>query len=69
MMVNSAQMRKSSLMREMADAAGYEVVDIRLPESLQFSDVRGFPRVDVKALVEQARRRQAMDSLISASEE
>lgn len=57
-MINSAQMR------EVAVAAGWDVIEARLPESLPVKDIAGIPRVDVKALVEQARRRQAQETLL-----
>lgn len=58
-------MSKSAITKQIAQENGWDVIDIRLPESLQLTVVRGLPRVDVKALIEQSRRRQAQESLIS----
>lgn len=62
-------MLKSDIMKQIAQENGWDVIDVRLPESLKLSDVRGFPRVDVKALVEQSRRRLAAESLLSPNED
>jgi len=58
-------MLKSHIVREFAKNAGLEVIELRLPESLPITEFGGFPRVDVKALIEQSRRRQAEEALSS----
>jgi hypothetical protein len=62
-------MTKSAIMKQIAQQAGWEVVEVRLPESLPMTDVRGLPRVDIKTLVEQSRRRMVLDALILPSDE
>jgi hypothetical protein len=50
--------------KQVTNAAGYEYVEPRLSDGFPFVVVGGLPRVDVKTLIEQARRRQAGDALI-----
>jgi hypothetical protein len=59
---------KSNMVAKFASDNGLEVIEVRLPESLPFAEFAGFPRVDVKTLVEQSRRRQAQESLLAYEE-
>jgi hypothetical protein len=70
-MVNELEinMLTSNKLLQHASDNGFEVYEPRMPESLPFVDFAGFPRVDVKTLIEQSRRRQAQESLLDGEYE
>jgi hypothetical protein len=55
---------KSNIVAKFAREHGLEVIDVQLPEIIQFAEISGFPRGDAKTLVAIALRRQAQEELL-----